>query len=450
MQLRKLEWDFVKSYYLRTQDLLANVYAKEYLLLAVLAVLAVCGLLGCEGYFLGEAKAQAADEQDTMATASQVLSYYDSSIALGMRINFVGMKLAYNYSNTISKNNILNLSLVLQSNNEQLKGFTKNRYSLPSLIPNVTYSKPNYDMIVELLSNAYMIRQFSDDAFVQSTVLTRAQLSLYSIFAVSLGEYEANFVQSVKEMPANTGESVVIACLMILLLCLCAIVGRVELRLRRDEQQALSLLASIHHQDDLIATTRQFISKVTREDPSALRHEQEQPARNAVFNSSYAPDITAREKDGSASRSEMSLREISGRDLLGDSFNRSGVLQTVITSRLEPQPQSFAIQSQEITVTPRKRWLLGGALGLAVAIGGISLVNDILFNVQGEISLYNSVSSIFRLFSTGTVFSRSMILFLNLVAQRGSGPVNTTQFDSFMGNYSQQQVLVTFPEGVFP
>lgn len=129
-----------------------------------------------------------------MFTTRQILSYYDSSIALGMRIDYVGLKLGYGYANTISTNNALNLSLVLQGNNELLKGFTKNTYSLPSLIPGVTYSKPNYDMIVELLSNAYMIRQFSDDLFLQSTVLSRAQLSLYSIFAFSLGEYEVNFV----------------------------------------------------------------------------------------------------------------------------------------------------------------------------------------------------------------------------------------------------------------
>ena len=41
-------------------------------------------------------------------------------------------------------------------------------------------------MIVEFLSNSYMIRQFSDDPFIQSTVLTRARLSIHSIFAASI------------------------------------------------------------------------------------------------------------------------------------------------------------------------------------------------------------------------------------------------------------------------
>lgn len=86
-----------------------------------------------------------------------------------------------------------------------MKGLTRNRYSLPSLIPNVTYSKPNYDMIVELLSNSYMIRQFLDDPFLQSTVLSRAQLSIFPIFATSIGEYEGNFVQSVRQIPPDTG-----------------------------------------------------------------------------------------------------------------------------------------------------------------------------------------------------------------------------------------------------
>jgi len=92
----------------------------------------------------------------------------------------------------------------------------------------------------------------------------------------------------------------------------------------------------VHQQEELIATTRNFISKITREDASLLRHEHEPRGRDATPSkyNSFAPDSTNREKDGAASRSEMSLREISGRDLLGDSFNRSGVLQTVVTSRL--------------------------------------------------------------------------------------------------------------------
>lgn len=133
----------------------------------------------------------------------------------------------------------------------------------------------------------------------------------------------------------------------------------------------------------------------------------------------------------------MSLREISGRDLLGDSFNnRSGVLQTVITSRLEPQPQSFSSHSQEITFTPRKRWMLAIAIGVGLTIGGVSLANQVLYNVNGQINLYQSINNIFTLFSTGSIFSRSMILFLNLINLRASGPISTTEFDAFMSNYT--------------
>jgi hypothetical protein len=47
----------------------------------------------------------------------QVLSYYDSSIALGMRVSYVGLIVGYDYSNNISTNNVLSLSLLLQANN---------------------------------------------------------------------------------------------------------------------------------------------------------------------------------------------------------------------------------------------------------------------------------------------------------------------------------------------
>lgn len=81
-------------------------------------------------------------------------------------------------------------------------------------------------MIVELLSNAYMIRQFSDDPFLQSTVLSRAQLSLLPIFTASIGEYEGNFVQTVNKIPPDTGELVAVACLMALLLLICILLFR--------------------------------------------------------------------------------------------------------------------------------------------------------------------------------------------------------------------------------
>lgn len=56
----------------------------------------------------------------------------------------------------------------------------------------------------------------------------------------------------------------VIACILVMLVGLCVIIVRVDHRLRRDEQQALTIIANVHNQDELIMTTRQFISKITR------------------------------------------------------------------------------------------------------------------------------------------------------------------------------------------
>lgn len=117
MQLRRLEWNIIKSYYIKAQELIRNLYSKEYILLGAVLVAAVGGLLLCEGYFLFRADGQASDEQTVMGTTSQILSYYDSSIELGMRIAYIGLRRSYNYTNTISTNNLLNLSLVLQTNN---------------------------------------------------------------------------------------------------------------------------------------------------------------------------------------------------------------------------------------------------------------------------------------------------------------------------------------------
>jgi hypothetical protein len=42
-----------------------------------------------------------------------------------------------------------------------------------------------------------------------------------------------------------------------------------------------------------------------------------------------------------------------------------------------------------------------------------------------------------------------MVIFMNLITNRLSGPVSTIPFDTFMANYIQQQTIVTFPEGIF-
>jgi hypothetical protein len=47
MQLWKLEWSLIKSYYLRAQELLGKLYAKEYLVVGLLGVVGVGGLLAC-------------------------------------------------------------------------------------------------------------------------------------------------------------------------------------------------------------------------------------------------------------------------------------------------------------------------------------------------------------------------------------------------------------------
>ena len=82
-----------------------------------MALLCIGGLLACQAFFFNSAINQSKSEQSTMETTRQVLLYYDSSIALGMRIAYVGIKTNYNYTNNISSNNLLSLALVLQTNN---------------------------------------------------------------------------------------------------------------------------------------------------------------------------------------------------------------------------------------------------------------------------------------------------------------------------------------------
>lgn len=82
---------------------------------------------------------------------------------------------------------------------------------------------------------------------------------------------------------------------MVLILGVCLTIARLEHSLRVDERQALTLLTYVQSQEELIASTKMFISKITREDLAAVRHEDGAGRRNAVYNSSFAPDGTARD-----------------------------------------------------------------------------------------------------------------------------------------------------------
>ena len=52
-----------------------------------------------------------------MSLAQDIFSYYNTVITLGMRVNYVDMRLFYGYSNPNSQNNVVNISLTLQSVN---------------------------------------------------------------------------------------------------------------------------------------------------------------------------------------------------------------------------------------------------------------------------------------------------------------------------------------------
>jgi hypothetical protein len=86
--------------------------------------------------------------------------------------------------------NFIEEALNLQSRNEELKIFTSNTYKLPSLINGNFYIKANYDIIVELLSNGYLIQVFpSKTDFISNITLERSRISLQTIFTQSIEDY---------------------------------------------------------------------------------------------------------------------------------------------------------------------------------------------------------------------------------------------------------------------
>jgi hypothetical protein len=90
---------------------------------------------------------------------------------------------------------------------------------------------------------------------------------------------------------------------------------------------------------------------------------------------------------------------------------------------------------QDLKLTPRKRWIIAAILLNIIIVGGLTITNQIIYNVTRKIDLTNSVTTIFRLFSTTTNFSRSMILFLNLIPLKKNGYANMTVFDDFVESF---------------
>lgn len=180
-------------------------------------------------------------------------------------------------------------------------------------------------MVVEFLSNAYMVRQFGDDDFVKTMALSRARISIQSIFANSLSEYENNFLVELAESSKSYGDEVSISVIMLSLSALVVIVIRIQYKLRHDENKSLTLLYSVKNQQELILSTKIFISKITKEQLNLIRFEQEvTKTKNNFFQSTLVADSTVNAKE--ATRSEASFRQMSGRDLLGNSLNNSGIL----------------------------------------------------------------------------------------------------------------------------
>lgn len=92
---------------------------------------------------------------------------------------------------------------------------------------------------------------------------------------------------------------------------------------------------------------------------------------------------------------------------------------------------------QELKLTPRKRWIIVIIVLFMFVISGLTIANQIIYNVSGKIDLTNSVTTIFKLFSTGTNFSRSVILFLNLIPLKKNSYANMTVFDDFVSSFAK-------------
>ena len=117
IQLRKFQWSFVASYYSKMTEILKEIYSKQYVVLLLLGILSIVGMITAEVFFLQSSEKQSEYQLQVIGTTTKVLFFYNSSLAIGMRVNYIDLLKNFNYRNTIPQIDLVNLSLILQGAN---------------------------------------------------------------------------------------------------------------------------------------------------------------------------------------------------------------------------------------------------------------------------------------------------------------------------------------------
>ena len=169
----KADLSFMKSYYQAMKTSLAQLFHKEYIILFAVSFILIMGIVACESLFFYTMRLKEQTQTTIVTNTSNIVYYMNSFNKLGLDVNYIDLNKHLNYTNNFTTFDLINQSLSLQVYAESMRYLSVSSFSMPSFLPNVTFSKLGFDIVMQFISNAYMIKQFQDDPFTQNLSISR-------------------------------------------------------------------------------------------------------------------------------------------------------------------------------------------------------------------------------------------------------------------------------------
>lgn len=199
---------------------------------------------------------------------------------------------------------------------------------------------------------------------------------------------------------SNISDSVVlIVVITIMIVILVVIVIRCEYKSRINEQEALALVCNTKDQEELIDSTKIFIIKITKEEIKIIKSEF--PLDTTLKNTkkpetSFSPELSGTDRENM--KSEASMRELSNRNLMEESLNKSLYAQSK-PSKLKEEKPSLPLHSTEIKLTSRKKRYILVPILILLLILGMLILNLVKNGVIYGLNELTSAQNIFGLFT---------------------------------------------------
>lgn len=158
-----------------------------------------------------------------------------------------------------------------------------------------------YDITLEYLSNAYMVDNFKEDNFMENRLFTQFRKTAVSKSSNTFLKIRSQYLT---EINAQAEETITINIILIVLIAMALLAIfiislRAEQKIRTDEQKVLAQVVSCNYQEELIDSSKAFLSNITKEEVRIIKNDfadtRTRPKRNEE--TSFAPDVTVNDRE---------------------------------------------------------------------------------------------------------------------------------------------------------